>query len=348
MADIWLDVVTPKDALLVSCLLPSLHKKNLSTLVTAKKQTQTVQMLRLLNVPCIEVGKYGFTLREKLVEEQKRIREFIDLFERTETPEVLWTHGGVDAIRTAFGLQIPIVYSNDTPHAIHVARLVSSLVDWLIAPRAFGRSWSKYGISKSRIVLYEGIEEVAWIKDAKPEVPQEIRQLSQGNRLILFRNIESKASYYNGAHLSTRELIRELSKMATIVYIPRYEEEKKELKNFENVWFPKDPKIAYHLIPAMDLVVGSGGTLCRESALMGVPTISFHFWDVIAKYLRKKGFPYYYSGKLNSIIRAVRGFLESPPEEREKTKPVLDSLESPVSITVTYIESTLNCRTVVN
>ncbi len=344
MADVWLDVVTPKDALLVNCLLTQLHKKKMSTLVTAKKQTQTTEVLELLNIPYVEVGGYGNTLPEKLVEEAKRIVRFVDLFGEAEPPETLWTHGGVDAIRTAFGLQIPVVYSNDTLHATHVAKLVSPLVDYLIAPKPFGKSWSRFGIPKSRIKLYEGVEEVAWMEDAAPKPPKEVEELSNQNQLILFRNVERRASYYCESELDPIKLLRELSKMARIVYLPRYEEEKKELNGIRNVWVPEKTMIAYNMLPVIDLVVGSGGTICRESALLGIPTISFHFWDVIAKYLNRKGFPIHYAAEEGRIVRLVRASLKNPGANKKDAARLLKTLESPVPSTVEYLEKSIPSR----
>ena len=121
-------------------------------------------MLDTLKVPYHKIGEYGETLKEKLEVEQKRTLEFLDLFDKVGYPKVLWTHGDVSAIRTAFGLNIPIVYANDTVFAYHVAKLASPLVDWLVAPVSFGKSWSKFGISKSKIILYDGLEELAGSK----------------------------------------------------------------------------------------------------------------------------------------------------------------------------------------
>jgi hypothetical protein len=338
MADVWLDVVTPKDALLVYCLLPALQKKKLDVLVTAKEQTQTTQMLRLLRISFIRVGEYGRTLEEKLVEEQKRVLGLVNLFKEKGTPKVLWTHGGVDAARTAFGLQMPIVYSNDTLHATHVARLVSPLVDWLIAPKPFGKSWSKFGIPRSRIRLYDGIEEAAWIKSTPPsKVPPEIEELSKRGRLILFRDVEHRASYFRQSRIDTFRLIKKLSKMAKVVYLPRYEEEKKELRQIRNLWIPECTLIAYHLLPAIDLVVGSGGTVCRESALLGIPTLSFHFWDSIARYLHKKGFPIRHVTDEGKILNLAKASLESNEEHKAERVSLLNVLESPVPLTIEYL-----------
>lgn len=343
MADIWLDVATPKDALFASCLLTRLHEKSYTALVTAREQTQTTQILKLLNVPHYQIGRYGETLREKLLEEQRRIRELIKFFDKIGLPRVLWTHGEVGAIRTAFGLQIPIVYSNDTLHAIHVAKLVTPLVDWIVAPNAFGKSWTHFGIPRNRIILYDGVEETAWIKDVKFKIPtpKKAEDFGESEKVILFRNIEYKASYCRDIKVDMYKLIEKLSKTAKIVYLPRYEEEKEKLAQYENVWLPKKPQLAYQLLPFIDLVIGSGGTICRESALMGIPTISFHFWDVIAKYLNRKGFPIRTLTELDKIVSSAKRILRNPDKHKKNTSELLEKLESPISVTIQFLEKSL-------
>jgi predicted glycosyltransferase len=339
MVDLWLDAVTPKDSLLIYSLLPSLLKKGHKFVVTAKKQTQTTDILELLNIPYTCIGKYGETLEEKLAEEQKRTLEFIKLFEKTEVPEVLWTHGDVSAIRTAFGLQVPIVYSNDTIHAFHVARLVCPLVDWLVAPLPFGKSWSRFGISRSKILLYDGVEETAWLREVQErKLPEE---LCKKERIVLFRNAEYKAAYCKNVKVDALRLVKELSKIATVVYLPRYEEERETFGSLDNVWIPQRPLLTFQIIPALDLMIGSGGSICRETALMGVPTVDFHFWDVIAKYIHKKGFPIQYINDTDKIVRVAEKILQKPKKNRIRTERMLKKLERPVPITVNRIEECL-------
>jgi len=339
MVDIWLDAVTPKDSLLVYALLPALKEKGYDAIVTAKKQTQTTDVLELLDIRYICVGKYGETLKEKLIEEQKRTLEFVKLFDKTGLPEILWTHGDVSAVRTAFGLQIPIVYSNDTPHAIHVAKLVCPLVDCLVAPVCFGKAWSKFGIPKSRIVLYDGVEEVAWLTKPFAKKPEFLEALSGKERIILFRNAEYKASYCKDVKVDVWKLVEELSKIATVVYLPRYDEEKEKLKRLNNVIVPKKPLLTFQILPYVDFVVGSGGTICRESALMGIPTINFHFWDATARYLFRKGFPVRYMTHIGQIIKVVQRILKR--KYRVDTEHVLKQLENPISVTVNHIKMRL-------
>ncbi|MCJ7762117.1 DUF354 domain-containing protein, partial [Candidatus Bathyarchaeota archaeon] len=241
MPDIWLDTVTPKISIAIHSLLPALHAKGYTTLVTAKKATQTTDLLDALKVPYREIGDYGETPREKLVVEQKRTLEFIELFDEVGFPKVLWTHGDVSAIRTAFRLQIPIVYANDTVFAYHVAKLVAPLVDWLVAPVCFGKSWSKFGISKSKIVLYDGLEEVSWLKGIEFERPRFLQELADRRPVVLFRDAEYNASYIKDVEMDSYHLLKELAKIATVVCLPRYEKERERLEGLTNVWVPPKP-----------------------------------------------------------------------------------------------------------
>ena len=344
MPDVWLDSVTPKDSLLVYSLLPSLKTKGYKALVTAKKQTQTTDILALLKIDYTCIGEYGGTLKEKLRAEQERTLQFLQLFDKVGYPKVLWTHGDVSAIRTAFGLRIPIVYANDTPHALHVARLVCPLVDWLIAPVSFGKSWSKYGVSKPRIILYDGVEEVAWLQKPTFPKPEFLKELAEKERVVLFRNIEYKASYCKNIKVDIWKLVEKLSEIATVVYLPRYEEEREKLKELDNIWIPPKPALTAQLIPYVHLMVGSGGTICRETALAGIPTINFHFWDAPARYLSKKGFSIQLVRNAGKIIRIAEKTLQNPQAHRMNTEAKLRKMESPVPIVTSYTETFLQSK----
>jgi predicted glycosyltransferase len=344
MPDVWLDTVTPKISIAIHSFLPKLHSKGYSTLVTAKKQTQTTDMLDTLNVPYETIGEYGSTLKEKLAVEQKRTLDFLELFDKVGYPKVLWTHGDVSAIRTAFGLKIPIVYANDTVFAYAVAKLACPLVDWLVAPVSFGNSWTKFGISRKRIVHYDGLEELAWLQGTRFEQPKFLEELKNKKPVILFRDAEYQAVYCNGVKVNSEQLIRELAKVGTVVCLPRYEEEREKLKAISNVWVSPKPVLTSQLLPYVDLMVGSGGTACRETALMGIPTINFHFWDVQARYLYKKGFPIQVLRDTKRIVAASKKILANLPSQKQNTKQALSQLESPLPAWTKYVELCLNSK----
>ena len=342
MPDVWLDTVTPKISIAIHILLPVLQAKGYTTLVTAKRQTQTTDMLDALKVTYKTVGEYGTTLKEKLAFEQKRTLEFLDLFDKTGYPKVLWTHGDVSAIRTAFGLNIPIIYANDTVFAYHVAKLACPLVDWLVTPLCFGKSWSKFGIPRSRIVQYDGLEELAWLKGAKFEQPKFLLNLVRKRPLILFRDAEYQAVYFQDSRIDTHKLLRKIAELATVVYLPRYQGEKDKLRDIPNLWVSPKPVLTAQLIPYIDVMVGSGGTACRETAFMGIPTVNFHFWDVQARYLRKKGFPIQIIRNPDRILQRVKKILKNPKAYHMQTESSIEKLESPIPCWTKYIERCLS------
>ena len=222
--------------------------------------------------------------------------------------------------------------------AYKILRAKGDMYHVLVAPLCFGKSWSRFGIPKSKIVLYGSVEEAAWLGESKQEskLPKELRDKG---RIVLFRNAEYKAAYCRDIKVDVIRLVKELSEMATVVYLPRYEEEREQLKNLDNVWVPPKPLLTFQIIPALDLMVGSGSSICRETALMGVPTIDFHFhfWDVIAKYLHKKGFPIQHVSNTERIVKVAKKILNEPKKNKMRTKRMLKELEQPVPITVQYI-----------
>ena len=114
----------------------------------------------------------------------------------------------------------------------------------------------------------------------------------------------------------------------------------RKLKEIPNVWVSPKPVLTAQLMPYIDLMVGSGGTACRETALCGIPTINFHFWDVQARYLYKKGFPIQIiRNNDRSILKAAKKILQNPQKHKMGTpKPNSEKLESPIPIWTKYIE----------
>ncbi len=159
--------------------------------------------------------------------------------------------------------------------------------------------------------------------------------------MVLFRNAEYKASYCKNIKIDAFQLVEEISKIAKVLYLPRYGEEKEKLKDLKNVVIPPKPSIAFQLIPYVNAMIGSGGTICREAALMGVPAINFHFWDAPARYLHKKGFPIKYVTSLDKIVNVTQKILKDTEKHRVHTKRMFENLESPIPLIVNYLEKCL-------
>jgi predicted glycosyltransferase len=84
------------------------------------------------------------------------------------------------------------------------------------------------------------------------------------------------------------------------------------------------------LLSITDLFIGSGGTMTAESALMGVPTISYDAApNYIEKYLVRIGLVKREtnSKKISALIKKLLN--NNNNTNREKAKIILDSMEDP-------------------
>ena len=60
-----------------------------------------------------------------------------------------------------------------------------------------------------------------------------------------------------------------------ILFLPRYEEEKKYAEGYSNVWWPDGPLPGLDVCYNTKAMLTGVGTFAREAALLGVPAVSF-------------------------------------------------------------------------
>jgi predicted glycosyltransferase len=194
---------------------------------------------------------------------------------KNEKPDVAISHQSVELCRTAFGLGIPIISTADTPHAKAVNKLTLPFADTLVVSEALpNRFLKKY--CPNNILRFKGVDEVAWIKDLKPQ------KRSDKKPLIVVREIETKAAYALEASNPVSKMAKKLEALGEVHLLKRYA--------------GKDEFVdSARLVANADLVVSAGGTIAREAALQGVPSIiaSKIGRTYVNTYLARKGFPIY-------------------------------------------------------
>jgi predicted glycosyltransferase len=146
----------------------------------------------------------------------------------------------------------------------------------------------------------------------------------------VLRQIETKAAYAQNKKDSTRTLSEQLAELGNVHLIERYSEGGEACiakAGFED---------SVNLIANADLVIGHGGTISREAALLGVPSIAI---SDMAKtnvnlYLAKKGFPYFATTE-RSILRNAEKYLG----KHFNMEKELAAMENPVEVIVRVVES---------
>ncbi len=141
-------------------------------------------------------------------------------------------------------------------------------------------------------------------------------------------------------------LIIRIKKVATefkndnIVILGRYA---KQIENLQKIIGKKVKivKMSYdgkHLLKNTDIFIGSGGTMTAESALMGVPTISYNAVPniienfLVKKYLVKR------ETNPNKISKYIKKTFESNNNSQKRAETVRKQMEDPIQKLIEIIK----------
>ena len=321
---IWYDACTGKHIRYGVAIAERLRKLGHKVILTTRKHPDTLLLAKLLNEKPIVVGKYAPTSKmTRLKASARRQLLFCKMFEK-DKPDLAIMHVSIECARVAFGLGIPLISTFDTPHAEAQCRLTVPLTDIVIASKAIPpQAVYQYGAKK--LVQFDGVDEVAWIKDFKPKMKFDLEK-----PFIIVRETEVKAAYAEGVSNITEKIAKKLSSLANVVFLPRYKR-----KPRRGLIVPKTFVDSASLAAEADLVVSVGGTLSREAALMGTPSIVIRLFSslYVNKYLARKGFPLFIV-EPSDVLRYTKKYLG----KKWNVKPLLEKLENPVDVVETIVK----------
>ncbi len=341
MSKVWLDALTPKQALLATSLAKVLLSKGYNVLLTVRDYDYTVRVAEKHGFKPVIVGGYGGSrLVGKLVADLERAKNLVNIVER-ESPDVLIAYPNPSASRVAFGLKIPYIALTDSPHSIPASRLSLPLADIIVFSYCIPHeSIEAYTYSRTRLIQYNGFDELEWIKTEKPDI-KVIESLGlKEKEYIIVRLEERYAAYYpKDQAVRVSEIVEKLAGKTTIVALPRYGDQWEELKEIKNVIVLSDPVHGVSLEYYAAAVVSGGGTMTREAALLGVPGINlFPRKLVVDECVMRLGFPLYKARNISEALEILNNILRDPDRYRVDTRSLIDSLERPSDVLIEVLE----------
>lgn len=321
---IWYDACTGKHIRYGAAITKRLEEKGHEIIFTTRRHPDTIPLTKHLNLKVEVIGKYDpRTLYTRLYESLKRQLKFSKIF-MGNPPNYAICHCSVDLCRVAFGLGVPIICTFDTPHADAVNRLTVPLASVVVASKAIPQEVIRsYGARK--IVQFDGVDEVAWMKNFKP-----FAEFNFKRPLIVVRQSEIKAAYAKGTVDIMEKIAEELTSLGQVIYLSRYSRRRRR-----GLLIPKGFIDSASLAAQADLVVSVGGTIAREAALSGTPSIVIDVFGKIHvnEYLANRGFPIYIT-KPEDVLRKAEKHLG----KRLDVKTLLMELEDPVDVVESIIE----------
>ena len=319
---VWYDACTGKHTRYGSAIGKELRKRGHEFVFTTREHPDTLPLMKILGEEPVVVGKYNpSTLTSRIEESAERVIEFAKLFEKNK-PDVAVAHQSVELCRVAFGLGIPIILTADTPHALAVNRLTIPFANSVVVSEALPKGFTKT-YAAQRVVSFRGVDEVAWIKGFKPA------KIKTKKPLIVLRQIETKAAYAKDKMDSAKSLGEQLAELGEVHLLERY--------NIAGKQFSEKPAFedSASLVANADLVISYGGTISREAALQGTPSIAVGDMakTPVNTYTAKLGFPLYIT-KENKALQLAKQHLGKKIDVTIK----LAELENPIDVIAKIID----------
>jgi len=258
------------------------------------------------------------------------------------SPDITLSFCSPEAARISYGLGIKHICFSDSPHAENVMRLVVPLVQKLLIPWIIPKKkFTKFGIDQNNIIQYKAIDAATISKRKIKNIKKTV-----GKKIILIRLEEDEASYSLKKRPIipiVKEILKEFSGQE-IVIMTRYASQKKYLQQI----FQKKIKILSTVVDSKlllsnaDIFIGSGGTMTAESALLGIPTISYDAVpNIIEDYLVRKKLVMREVNpkKMVSVMKKV--FKSSNSRRKNIAKKMMSSMEDPYPILLKTMKSIL-------
>ena len=280
---IWFDILTPKQLLFFEPIIQRL-KKNHTVLCTSRKYNQVTDLAKIRKQKLVIIGKYGGVKKyDKLDASLSRSKLLVRKISKF-LPDITLSSCSPEAARVSYGLGIPHICFSDSPHATAVMKLSLPYANKLLIPWIIPKSdFKNMGIKPKNIIQYKTID-AAQITKQKVFLSCGTDINSREWKTILIRTPEEEAAY-SSKQSDIVGIIKKIKKDflgCHITVLTRYEKQAELLKKK----FSKSAQSKFQIVSKVvdgkkllldsDVFVGSGGTMTAESALLGVPTISYN------------------------------------------------------------------------
>ena len=188
----------------------------------------------------------------------------------------------------AFDIKISVGGDSSSPVAWSKGKLSVTFDDnetspnWMYAPFTDLAFWPKLidaerlrkQFFRKNIYQYNGYKEDFYLADYQPDAT--FVEKLPFEHYVVVRPENIKASYVEGRQSIVPELLKALDAQGyNILFLPRYESDRDYAHGINNIFIPKEAVNGLDACYYADAILTGAGTMAREAACLGVPSVSF-------------------------------------------------------------------------
>ena len=338
---IWVAMSTPFQANFFAPLIKELEGEY-EFVVTAREHDGIFSILRAKSINYIPVGKHGGReLDSKLEAYAQTIQEMLPIVQR-EKPDLLLTERWPEAVRVAFGLNIPAWTIFYDERETHVNQMVFPLASRVFAPRFYTLDeMYRHGVTDPEKVTWFNGFHTCYLKDEQAQLGNPFDKMGVKSPIVFVRPEPEFASFFAN-HKPILEKSVEImaeSGRASVVVLPRTDIQRTRYSQMRNVTVMQSSMYDSPVAHA-DVTVGAAETMLMEAFVLGKPSVSAIYWQEskpvteLHRYIAHSTDP-------AQIATYTEELLEEPARKNFTTRASLlvKSMDNPVRIMIDEIRA---------
>ena len=275
---IWFDISNSPHVLLFKDMIAELQKQGHDILVTSRPLANTIKLLDQNHISHTPIGiHYGKNTWKKVFGYPIRVYHLWKYL-RKKNIDIAVSQSSFHSPLVAFLLGVPSIYTNDNEHAVgNIPAFV--FANKILVPESFQiRPNALRNLVSKKTQFYPGLKEgiYLWRKSNYNDGYQQ--NPIQPKYKIYVRPEPSTAQYYSGGENFLDQFLLEAIPKYDITLLPRNEDQVLHYSKpeFKGLKVSVSPMSFDSITKDCDLFIGAGGSMTREMAMVGIPTISVY------------------------------------------------------------------------
>jgi uncharacterized protein len=276
---IWVAMSTPFQANFFAPLISEL-KGEFEFIVTAREHDNITRILDAKGIEYLVVGKHGGKeLSNKLEAYAENIKKMIPIV-KEERPDLLLTERWPEAVRVAFGLNIPSWTIFYDEREQHVNQLVFPLASRVYAPRfyTFQELYSNGVTDPDKVAWFNGFH-TGYLKGTVPSAENPYVKLGVSSPLVFVRPEPEFASFFGAHEPILEKAVEKIVKkgIASVAVLPRTESQHRKYSHMGvNIL---EASMVESPVAHADVALGAAETMLMEAFMLGKPAVSAIYWE---------------------------------------------------------------------
>jgi predicted glycosyltransferase len=275
---IWFDISNSPHVNLFYNLIKDLEEEGHSIIITSRPLANTIDLLNQKSLKHVVVGKhYGKNLYKKIFGYPVRVLQLVK-FLKPLALDLAVSQSSFHSPLVAKVLSIPSIYTNDNEHALGNIPSYIFATKILIPENLAVRKAIGQGASSKKITQYPGIKEGIYLWSLAEQISLKRKLIQHQNLKIYVRPEPLTAQYYKGGLNFLDCALMDLQNKYSITILTRDKQQFNHYKQekFASLNVPEKPLTFENVAADCRLFVGAGGSMTREMAILGIPTISVY------------------------------------------------------------------------